>query len=445
MRRNRLAFALFFCLMAMPARSQDSWPGFRGLGQAGIGGAVPGLDSRPTAELVRWRVPVPGRGWSSPVVHSGKVFVTTSTSANPGPEQRKGLYILDLQGKAQPGERSWEVLAFDAATGKSLWRVPVFTGEARSTIHIKNTFASETPCADAERVIAMFGNRGIAALDHAGKVLWQFDLPVRKTEMGWGPAASPVLHEGVVYLAMDSEEESLVWAIDARTGNTLWKRIRNEKSNWATPFVWVHPAGTEIVTAGKGKVRSYDTRGELLWELGGMSIIAIPTPSAGVIDGKPLLFVSSGYVMDVRKPVFAIRPGSRGDITLKLGESSNDYVVWRNGTAGSYHPSPVLAGNRLHVLLDRGYLTTLDAANGKATTDKAPLGKSVQFTASPVMAGDRLVALTEDAEVLVLDPSSPSKPMARHSLGGMALATPAVSGGALFVRTQTELVQLKSP
>jgi len=426
------------------ARAQDAWPGFRGLGMAGLGGPVPGLDSQATSDLVRWRAIVPGRGWSSPVVHSGKVFLTTSTSEIPGPEQRKGLYILDLQGKAQPGERAWEALAFDAATGKALWRTPVFSGEARGTIHIKNSFASETPCADDKRVIAMFGNRGIAALDHAGKVLWKFDLPVRKTEMGWGPAASPVLHEGVVYLAMDSEEESLVWAINANTGDTLWKRIRAEKSNWATPFVWAHPAGTEIITPGKGKVRSYDTKGELLWELGGMSMISIPTPSAGTIGGKPLLFVSSGYVMDIRKPVFAIRPGSRGDISLKLGENANSYVAWRNGGAGPYHPSPVLAGDRLHVLLDRGFLTTLDASNGKALLDKAGLGRSLHFTASPVMAGDRLVAVTEDAEVLVLDPATPGKPLARHALGGMALATPAVSGGALFVRTQNELVQLKS-
>lgn len=440
---HALAAGLF--LMADSARAQDAWPGFRGLGLAGVGGPVAGLDSRPTPELIRWRVPVPGRGWSSPVIHSGKVFLTTSTSDNPGPEQRKGLYILDLQGKAQPGDRAWEVLAFDSASGKPLWRTPVFTGEAKGTIHIKNSFASETPCADEKRLIAMFGNRGIASLDHDGKVLWKFDLPVRKTEMGWGPAASPVLHDGVVYLAMDSEEESLLWAIDAATGKTLWKRARAEKSNWATPFVWVHSSGTEIITPGKGKVRSYDTRGELMWELGGMSVISIPTPSAGIIGGKPLLFVSSGYVMDIRKPVFAIRPGSRGDITLKQGENSSDYVAWRNGGAGSYHPSPVLAGERLHVLLDRGYLSTLDAATGKAVTDKVQVGKSAQFTASPVLAGNRLVALTEDAEVLVLDPAAPGKPLSRHALGGMALATPAVSGGALFVRTQSELVQLKSP
>ena len=426
------------------ASAQESWPGFRGLDRAGVGSEVPGLDNQPTDALTRWKASVPGAGWSSPIVHSGKVIVTSSTTDSVAPDPRKGLYILDLQGKLQPGNRQWVVTALDTTSGKQLWRVPVFEGTAQGTIHIKNSYASETPCCDDKVIVACFGNRGIAGLDHTGKILWKHDLPVRKTEMGWGPAASPVLHNGVVYWAMDSEDESVLWALEATTGNTVWKKNRAEKSNWATPFVWTHPGGVEIVTPGKGKVRSYDTKGDLLWELGGMSMIAIPTPSAGVIDGKPILFVSSGYVMDIRKPVFAIKPGARGDITLKLGESSNGSIVWRNGQAGSYHPSPVLIGDRLHVLLDRGQMTSLDAATGKALVDKASVGKATHFTASPVMAGNRLVAVTEDAEVLVLDPAYPSRILARHAFGGMALATPAVSGGALYVRTRDQVVQLRA-
>ena len=437
--RKLLAVSVLFSVV-LAGQSQENWPGFRGGDLAGVG---EGVDLTQGDESIRYKVPIPGKGWSSPVVWGDKVFLTTSVADRQGPESRKGLYIGDLQGKVQPGKRTWEVLCLDLVTGKQLWRTPVFEGEARGTIHIKNTYASETPCCDDKVVVAMFGNRGICALNHAGTILWKEEIAPRKTEMGWGPAASPALHEGVIYQAMDNDEDSFLWALNATTGKTLWKAKRKEKSNWATPFVWNHSKGVEIITPGKGKVRSYSTAGDLLWELGGMSTIAIPTPSAIKMDDTELLFVSSGYVMDIKKPVFAIRPGARGDISLGLLEKSNDYVAWKQGMAGSYHPSPVLLDNKLHVLLDRGTLSCFAAGDGKAIWEKKTLAKgSFGFTASPVAAGDRLLCASEEGEVFEVMLNDKPEVVRRIKLDEMLMATPALARRSLLVRGEKHLFRL---
>ena len=415
----RWVFVAGFFAVFLPETgfSQENWPGFRGGNLAGVG---QGVDLTQGDQSVRFKVALPGKGWSSPVVWGDKIFVTTSVVDREGPESRKGLYIQDLQGKVQAGKRSWEVLCLDFVTGKQLWRTSVFDGEARGTIHIKNSYASETPCCDDKVVVAMFGNRGICALDHDGKVIWKQEIGARKTEMGWGPAASPVLHEGVIYQTMDNDEESHLWALDSATGKTKWKTQRKEKSNWATPFVWEHSKGTEIITPGKGKVRGYSLEGEQLWELGGMSSIAIPTPSAGKFGDNELVFVSSGYIMDIKKPVFALRPGRRGDIT-----------------------PGVLVGDKLHVLLDRGTMSCFEGASGKPVWEKKSLGKGTMgFTASPVAAGDRLLCASEEGELFEVMLNDAPELVRRIKLGEMLMATPALANRSVLVRGEKSLFRL---
>ena len=335
------------------------------------------------------------------------------------------------------------MLCLDFVTGKQLWRTSVFDGEARGTIHIKNSYASETPCCDDKVVVAMFGNRGICALDHDGKVIWKQEIGARKTEMGWGPAASPVLHEGVIYQTMDNDEESHLWALDSATGKTKWKTQRKEKSNWATPFVWEHSKGTEIITPGKGKVRGYSLEGEQLWELGGMSSIAIPTPSAGKFGDNELVFVSSGYIMDIKKPVFALRPGSRGDITPGLLGGLGDQIAWKQGMGGSYHPSPVLLGDKFHVLLDRGTMSCFEGASGKPVWEKKSLGKGTMgFTASPVAAGDRLLCASEEGELFEVMLNDAPELVRRIKLGEMLMATPALAKRSVLVRGEKHLFRM---
>jgi outer membrane protein assembly factor BamB len=257
--------------------------------------------------------------------------------------------------------------------------------------------------------------------------------------MGWGTAASPALAGGRLFVVSDNEEKSFVVALDARTGKELWKVERDEKSNWATPFVWKNDRRTELVTAGSGRVRSYDLDGKLLWQLRGMSVISIPTPGAG----EGLLYVTSGYVADpFMKPLYAVRPGAEGDISLKAGEDSNKWVAWCHRQAGPYHPSPLVYNGLVYVLYDRGMLSCYEAKTGKPVYEKQRLGATA-FTASPWAYNGKVFCLSEDGDTFVVRAGRDFKVLGRNRLDDMALATPALAGGSLFVRTASKLYCLR--
>jgi outer membrane protein assembly factor BamB len=305
---------------------------------------------------------------------------------------------------------------------------------------LKNTYASETPVVDGERVYAYFGNLGLFAYDLEGKEVWSRRVKARPTRYGWGPASSPALHEGRLYIVDDNEEESAIAAIDARTGEDLWRQKRDERSNWATPLVWVTEGRVEVVTCGSGKVRSYDLDGKVIWELAGMSSIAIPTPVAR----SGLLYVSSGYVMDRMKPVYAVRPGAKGDISLKDDQAANDAIAWSDRQAGPYNPSPLVYGDHFYVLLDQGFLTCREAKSGKPVYGKQRLEAGAgAFTASPWAYGGKVFCLSEDGDTFVVQAGPEYKLLGKNSLGEMCMATPAIAHGSLFIRTAARLYRIQ--
>ena len=239
-------------------------------------------------------------------------------------------------------------------------------------VHQKNSYASETPVTDGERVYVYLGYVGLFAFDMTGKPVWSKPMPALKMRMGWGSAASPVLHNGRLYIVNDNEERSFVAAFDAKTGDELWRTEREgEASNWSTPFVWQNELRTEIVTTGSKKVRSYDTNGKLLWELTGMTSIHAVTPFAS----HGLLFVSSGYFPDPKRPTYAIKPGASGDISLKGEERSNAFVAWSHPTLAPAYPSPLVVGRSvLHA--DGSRLRDLERS-------RRPARRSTAASASP--------------------------------------------------------------
>jgi len=436
--RTTLLFVVFLTLSSV---AEANWPQFRG-GAAGGVSEDKGLpDAWGDKKNIAWKTEIPGKGWSSPVVWGDKIFVTSVVSDAETPEPRKGLYVQDLQGKGQPGTHRWLVHCIDFKTGKILWQKEAHKAKPESTIHIKNTYASETPVTDGERIYVYFGNLGLFCYDLDGKELWSQKWGSFKTRMGWGTAASPVLHKGRVYIVNDNEEKSFLVAVDAKTGKEVWRVDRNEKSNWASPFIWENDKRTEIITCGSNKVRSYDLDGKLLWELGGMSIISIPTP----IARHGLLYVSSGYVLDGKRPVFAIRPGAAGDITLKEGETSNEAIAWCQPLAGAYHPSPVVYGDYLYVLLDRGFLSCYDAKTGKEIYSRQALGRGAdKFTASPWAYDGKLFCLSEDGDTFVVQAGPEFKVLGKNSLDEMCLATPALAKGSVILRSLPALYRIEN-
>lgn len=428
-------------LLGLAACAQESWPQFRGPGARGIAEDASFPDRWSATENVAWKAELPGRGWSSPVVWGGRVFLTTVVNSGETEAARKGLYFGGDRPQPPKSSHAWWVLCLDLESGGTLWKRKVHEGEPKSAIHIKNSFASETPVVDAERVYFHFGSVGLFVFDHDGKEVWTRRFEPRKMRLGWGTAASPALHGDRLFLVNDNEEASWLLALDRRTGRELWKVDRDEKSNWSTPYVWENGARTEIVTPGTGKVRSYDLEGKLLWWLEGMSSITIATPYA---EGE-LLYVTSGYVGSPLKPVYAIRPGGAGDISLAQGETSNASIAWCDWKAAPYNPSTLLYQGRLYALLDRGSLSAYDGRTGRPLYARERIAESRGFTASPWAAKGKVYALDEDGVTFVFEAGDAFRPLHSNRLAAddMGMATPAVAGNRLLLRTSARLYCIK--
>ncbi len=417
--------------------AQADWPQFRGGKLAGVvtGNNLP--DTWSTTKNVGWKTEIPGSGWSSPVVWGDKIFLTSCVGSGAAGAPKTGYYAPG-QIQTPAGEFRWTVLCIDAQSGKILWDKVAHEGRLGYTTHVKNGYASETPITDGERVYAYFGNVGLFCYDLSGKELWSKKWGVFPTNLGWGTGASPLLHKDRIYLVNDNEKQSFLVALDKRTGQEAWRVERNEKTSWATPFVWENNLRTEIITSATTKARSYDLSGKLLWELGGMSSICIPQP----VTGHGLLFVSSGYEFGRPRPVYAIRPGASGDISLQKGETSNQHIVWYKDPAGAYHPSPLVLGDYLYILESKGFLTCFEARTGKEVYGKQRLGGN--YTASPWSYDGKIFCLSEEGDTSVIPAGPQFKLLGKNSLEEMCCATPAVAGERLFIRTFSKLYCIKN-
>jgi outer membrane protein assembly factor BamB len=422
--------------------ADSDWPQFRGPGARGISENRNLPERWSTTQNVEWRIDVPGRGWSCPIVADDRVFLTTVVSEGAMEEPKKGLYFGGERKEVPRTKHQWLVLGYDLKSGRELWRKEAKAGIPPNQLHIKNSYASETPVTDGERLYAYFGNVGLFCYDLEGKLLWSTNWPPVKTRYGWGSAASPALHNDRIIIVNDNEDASFIVALDSKTGRQFWRKDRDEKSNWSTPYVWKNGQRTEIITTGSNKVRSYDLEGNVLWELGGMSTIVIPTP----FEAHGLLYIASGYVGDKHRPVYAIKPGARGDISLKEGETSNDFIAWYQPTAAPYNPSPLVYKDQFYVLFDFGFLSCHDAKTGRQLYEKErvrPEGQTA-FTASPWAYKGRIFALSEDGDTYVFQAGPEYKLLHKNPLDEMCMATPALAGDRLLIRTLTKLYSIKS-
>ena len=432
-------FALIVSVHGTVAQPQD-WPQFRGL-TAGTAADDPSLpDTWSTTENVTWSVDIPGLGWSSPIVVGDHVFITSAISAGDERQPVSGLY--------DPGEdygkmRSvfnyrWVVYDIDFETGNIRWTRELDARVPPELKHIKNSFASETPVTDGRRVYAYFGSTGlIAAINLSGEIVWTTNVGAFNGGQGFGTAASPVLHNGRLYVVNDNTAGSFLGAFDTSTGRELWRVVRDETENWSTPFVWENEKRTEIVTTGRRMIRSYDLDGNQLWELGGMTANVVPTPFAR----HGLLYLSSGYPGGYPRPVYAVRPGAYGDISFdeNNGAASNAYIAWYQPLLGTYSTSALVYGDFYYTLLDRGFFLCHDARTGEEVYGRQRIEPGRGFTASPWAYNDKVFVLSEDGETYVIRAGSTFEILRKNTLNEMTLATPAIAHGSLILRTQSKL------
>jgi outer membrane protein assembly factor BamB len=417
------------------------WPSFRGAGAAGSAEKqdLPDRWNPATGENILWKTPIPGLAHSSPVVWGDTLFVTSAVSSAQNATFKPGLYG-DGDASEDRSPHRFMLFAIDKKTGNVRWERVAAEGPPRNKRHIKSTYASSSPATDGRIVVAWFGSEGIHAYDLNGGKRWSVDLG--RVDMGaydipsyeWGPASSPIIWNGLVIVQCDTQADSFLLALSAETGEIVWKTDRKELPSWGTPTIVHTPAGPELITNASNFIRGYNPEnGRQLWQLGGSSKITAPTP----IFADGLHIIASGRAPE--RPIFAVRPGARGDLTLASGATDNTHVAWSKTGRGSYMPTPIAYRGVLYVLANNGVLDAYDIATGKEVyRQRLPLVGS-GFSASPVAADGKIYLSNEDGEMLVIEAGEVFKHLATNSMGETLMATPALSGGVMFVRGASTL------
>jgi outer membrane protein assembly factor BamB len=421
--------------------SAGSWPSFRGMQASGVaeGQNLPDRWDGRKGENVLWRTPIPGLAHSSPIVWDSRIFLTSAISTDTKATFRPGQYG-DGDASNDLSRHRWMIYAIDKRTGKILWERVAHEGEPVDKRHIKSTYASSTPATDGRIVVASFGSQGIYAYDVDGHLLWKVDLG--RLDLGayeipsfeWGPASSPIIWNGLVILQCDTQADSFLLALNAETGETVWKTDRDELPSWGTPTAAATPAGPELVTNAANYIRGYDPRtGKELWRLGGSSKITAPTP----IFGGGLFVVASGRAPEA--PIFVVRPGARGDLTLHGGNTSNQGIVWSRGNRGPYMPTPLIYNGLLYVVANNGVFDAYDLLTGEVVYRRRLPEIGSGFSASPVAADGKIYLSNEDGDMVVVAAGREFRHIATNRMGELLMATPALSDGVMYVRSSRSL------
>ena len=424
-----------------PDTQTGSWPSFRGHNASGIAEKqnLPERWNGKTGENILWRTPIPGLAHSSPVVWGNRIFVTSAVSSKPNASFRPGLYG-DGDASDDRSRHRWMIYAIDKGSGKMLWERVAYEGEPLEKRHIKSTYASASPATDGRIVVAWFGSHGVHAYDVDGRFLWKVDLG--RVDVGaydiptfeWGHASSPIIWNNLVILQCDTQVDSFVLALNADTGEIVWKTERDEIPSWGTPTVVMTPSGPELVTNASNFIRGYDPRsGKELWRLGRSSKITAPTP----IYGGDLLVVASGRGPE--RPIFVLRPGARGDLTLPEKSTSSEAIVWSKVGRGSYMPTPLIYKGILYVLANNGVFDAYELSTGKELYRERLPEIGSGFSASPVAADDKIYLTSEDGEIIVVAAGPVYRHVATNSMGELLMATPALSERVLYVRSSASL------
>ncbi len=455
-----LALALAAVLAANP-----EWPNFRGPASNPAANNARLPEKWSTKTNIEWAADLPGLGWSSPIVAGKQIFLTTVTTDGQAKKPQVGSdysnnYAAELSKQGIKGKELLERLtardfelpnevtihywlySIDLDSGKVNWKREFFSGRPPGGRHRKNSFSSETPVTDGERVYVHITNLGLFVYDLSGNKVWNTPLESFPTILDFGTGSSPVLAGNLVVIVNDNEKQQFIAAFDKNTGKQVWRTDRSihvqgsdRQTGWSTPYVWKHAARTEIVTIGPGIAISYDLDGKELWRLGGMSAMPIPSPFA--YDG--LLYLNGGS----GKALAAIKPGATGDLTTPDGAKLNEFVVWLQPKAGTYLPTELAYEGGIYVLTHTGILTRFDAKTG-VQTYKARIGTGGDFTTSPWAYNGKVFCLDEEGKTYVIRAGDKFEQLDTNELGDMALSTPAIVDDRLLLRTEHHLYSIRN-
>ena len=398
------------------------------------GPAMPVTWNAPAGQNVLWKAPIEGLAVSSPIVWGDRVFVSTAVSSDPTATFRHGLYG-DVEPSKDVSKHTWHLVALDKRTGTVLWDRVAHEGTPKTKRHPKSSQASPTPVTDGRHVVVSFGSEGLYAYDVEGKQLWKQDLGVLNAgwfydpDYEWGIGSSPIIWNDLVIVQCDIQKQSFVAAFDVKTGKPVWRTSRDEIPSWATPTIYQDASHAELVTQGTNFIRGYDPKtGTELWRLSGNSEVTVPTP----IVTKDLIVVTNGY--RGVQPIFAIKPGAKGDISLKGEATKSEAIAWSSKRGGPYIPTPVIYGDYLYVCLNNGVLAAYDLQTGERAYQERLGGKGGAFSASPVAGDGKIYLASEDGDVFVVKAGPTYELLATNPMGEVLMASPAISDGLLIVR-----------
>lgn len=444
MRWTLTAIAL---VAAGTAPSAQNWPAFRGANAAGTADGKPTAVkwNAPAGENVAWKTPVDGVAVSSPIVWGNRVFVSTAVSSDKAQSIRTGLYG-DVEPVSDASKHTWRLVSMDKATGKVVWDKVVVEGTPKTKRHPKSSQASATPVTDGKYVVVSFGSEGLYAYDFDGTLVWKKDLGVLNAgwffdpDYEWGIGSSPIIYKNMVIVQCDIQRGSFVAAFDTASGKELWRTGREEIPSWSTPTIFEANGKAELVTQATTATRGYDPNtGKELWRYTGNSEIAIPTP----VVGPGLVVITNGY--RGVQPIIAVKPGATGDITLKAGETKNQFIAWGTDHGGPYIPTPIIYGDQLYILQNNGVLAVHNVATGERLYQERLGGTGGSFSASPVAADGKVYLSSEDGDVFVVKAGPKYELLAKNTIGEVIMATPAISDGLLIFRGLKNLYAIKAP
>ncbi len=400
--------------MIASAVSARQWPQFRGPeGQGHATGTGLPLEWSESRNIA-WKTPVPGAGWSSPVVSGGRIWLTTAV------EDREG------------GSVSLRAVAFEAASGREVVNVEVFRVERAGAIHAKNSYASPTPIVDGRVVYVHFGTEGTARLTDAGEVVWKTRLRYASQH---GSGGSPVLYQDLLIVNCDGNggpDDAFVAALDTGTGKIRWKTPRREPADQAytTPLVIRSGNRDQLISIGAYRTVAYEPlTGKEIWRVGYENGFSnVPRP----VFGHGLVYIATGFHQPA---LIAVRPDGSGDVT-------RSHIAWTLRRAAPYTPSPILVGDELYFVNDVGIASSVDAKTGAVHWQERFAGN---YSASPVFADGRIYFLSEEGVATVIAPGKTFQRLATSQLDGALMASMAVADGALFIRSNTHLYRIATP
>jgi len=390
--------------LALVAQRGD-WPDFRGPDGQGHANAANVPVEWSETRNVAWKVPVPGAGWSTPIVANGRVWLTTAGDGR---------------------EASLRVLAFDAATGRSLVNTEVFRLRGGNAVNPKNNRASPSPVIEDDRVYVHFGAEGTAALTMAGEIVWKAKFTY---ESQHGAGGSPILFNDLLIFNCDGDDSAFVVALDKQTGKVRWKTWRRSPSAQAytTPLAIQVAGRDQIVSVGSFRTVAYDpATGKEIWRVSyGDGFSNVPRP----VFGRGLVYIATGFQ---QPSLLAVRPDGTGDVT-------KTHVAWTLTRGAPHTPSPLLVGEELYIVSDNGIATCVEAATGTIRWQQRLNGT---FSASPVFAAGRIYFLSEQGVATVIAPGGEFRKLATNTLDGATLASMAVSDQSFFIRSSTHLYRI---